>query len=71
MDRRSFYSAYPFLQHLNIQDTFCEYLVWAKASIDDSPQETTFYYQNIIDYVHYLVRQVTYSRYTLHTYSRI
>jgi len=60
-DSRSFGSAYPLRQHLDIHDPFREYLVWAEASIDDGRHATTFYYRNIIDCVRYLIRQVAYS----------
>ena len=42
-------------------DPFREYLVWAEASIGDGRHATTFYYQNIIYCVRYLIRQVAYS----------
>jgi len=61
MDSRSFRSAYTLRQHLDILDPFCEYLVWAEASIDDGRHATTFYYQNIIDCVRYLMHPVAYS----------
>jgi len=60
-DSRSFGSAYTVRQHLDIQDPFREYLVWAEASSDDGPHATTFYYRNIIDCVRYLIGQVAYS----------
>jgi len=60
-DRRSFQSAYTLRKHLDILDPFREYLVWAEASIDDGRHATTFDYQNIIDCVRYLIRQVSYS----------
>jgi len=60
-DSRSFQSAYTLRQHLDILDPFCEYLVWAEASIDDGRHATTFYYQHIIDCVRYLIRPVAYS----------
>jgi len=60
-DSMSFRSAYPLQQHLHIRDPFCEYLVWAEASIDHGPHATTFYYQTIIDCVRYLIGQVAYS----------
>jgi len=60
-DSRSFLSAYTLRQHLHVLVPFHEYLVWAKASIDDGRHATTFYYRNIIDCVPYLIRQVAYS----------
>ena len=60
-DSKSFRSAYTLPQHLDVLDPFCEYLVWAEASIDDGRHATTFYYRNIIDFVHYLICQVAYS----------
>jgi len=60
-DSRSFRSAYTLRQHLDILDPFHEYLVWAEASINDGRHATTLYYQNIIDCVRYLIRQVAYS----------
>jgi len=60
-DSTSFRSAYTLRQHLDILDPFREYLVWAEATIDDGRHATTFYYRNIIDCVHYLIRQVAYS----------
>jgi len=41
---RSFRSAYTLRKPLDILDPFCEYLVWAEASIDDGRHATTFYY---------------------------
>ena len=35
--------------------------MWAEASIDDGRHATTFDYRNIIDCIHYLIRQVAYS----------
>ena len=43
-DSRLFLSAYTLQQHLDIIDPFCEYLVWAEASIDDGRHARTFYY---------------------------
>jgi len=60
-DSRSFRAAYTLRQHLDRVAPFCEYLVWAEASIDDGRHPTTFYYRNIIDWVRYLIRQVAYS----------
>jgi len=60
-DSRAFRSAYNLRQDLDILDPFREYLVWAEASIDNGRPATTFYYQNIIDCVRYLIRQVAYS----------
>jgi len=60
-DSRSFRSAYTLRQHLDILDRFREYLVWAVASIDDGRHATTFNYQNMIDCVRYLIREVVYS----------
>jgi len=60
-DSSSFRSAYTLRQHYDILDPFREYLVWAEASIDDSRHAITFYYQNIIDCVRYLICQVGYS----------
>jgi len=61
MDTRLFQSAYTLRHHLDILDPFRQYVVWAKASIDDGRHATTFYYQKIIDCVRYLIRQVAYS----------
>jgi len=47
-------------QHLDILDPFGEYLVWTEAVINDGRHAATFYYQNIIDCVRCLIRQVTY-----------
>jgi len=68
-DSRSFRSAYTLRQHLDILDSFREYLVWAEASIDDGRHATTFDYRNIIDCVRCLIRQVAYS--TDMVYARI
>jgi len=61
MDSRLFRTAYTLRQHLDIQDLFCEYLVWAEASIDDGRYARAFYYRNIIDCVRYLICQVAYT----------
>ena len=61
MGSRSFRSAYTVLQHVNVQDPFREYFVWAEASIDDGRHATTFYHRTIIDCVCYVIRQVAYS----------
>ena len=60
-DKRSFRSAYTLRQHLDVLDPFGEYLVWSEAIIADGRHGTTFYYQNIIDCVRYLIHQVAYS----------
>ena len=41
-------------------DPFCEYLVWMEAVIADGRHAATFCYQNIIDCVRYLIRQMAY-----------
>ena len=61
MDSKSFRSAYPLRQHLDILNPFGEYLVWTEASINDGRHATTFNYQNMIDCVRYLIREVVYS----------
>ena len=60
MDARSFRSANTLQQHLNVLDSFGEYLTWTEATIGDSRPTTTFYYRNALDCVRYLVRQVAY-----------
>jgi len=47
-------------QYLDVLDAFGEYLVWTEAVIDDGRDTATFAYQNIIDCLHYLIRQVVY-----------
>jgi len=59
-DSRSFQSAYTMRQHYDVLDPVGEYLVWTEAVIDDGQHGATFYYRNIIDSVHCLIRQVTY-----------
>jgi len=58
---RLFRSGHFLAQHHDILDPFREYMVWVEASIHDSRHATTFCYRNIIDSVHYLIRQVAYS----------
>jgi len=60
-DSRLFRSAYTLRQYLDILDPFHEYLVWAKASINNSQHATSFYYRIIIDCDCYLICQVAYS----------
>jgi len=60
-DRGSFRSASTMRQHLDVLDPFGGYLVWTEGVRDDGQDAATFYYQNIIDCVHYLIRQVAYS----------
>src|SRR5205807_1195 len=57
---RSFRSAYTLRKHLEVLDPFGEYLAWTEATVDDGKRATTFYYRNVVDCVHYLIRQVTY-----------
>ena len=59
-DARSFRSAYTMRQHIDELDPFGDYLVWTEAAIDDGQHATTFYYQNVIDCVRFLIRQVAY-----------
>jgi len=59
-DSRSFRSTYTMRQCLDVLDPFGEYLVWTEAIIDDGRHAATFYYQNSIDCVRYLIRQVAY-----------
>jgi len=47
-------------QHLDELAPFVYYLVWTKAAIDDDQGATTFYFQNVIDCVHFLISHVTY-----------
>jgi len=47
-------------QHLDVLDPFRDYLVRTKAEINDGRHMTSFYYQNIIDCIHYLICQVAY-----------
>jgi len=47
-------------QHLDELGPFGYYLVWTEAAIDDSQHATTFYFQNVIDCVHFLIRHVAY-----------
>ena len=57
-DSGSLWSGYTMRQHLNVLDQFGEYLVWTEAIIDDGQHAATFYEQNIIECVHYFIRQV-------------
>jgi len=47
-------------QHLDELDPFGDYLVSTEAAIDHGQHATTFYYRNVIDRVHFLIRQVAY-----------
>jgi len=47
-------------QHLDVLDPFGEYLVWTEAVIENGQHAASFYSQNIIDCVRYLIRQVGY-----------
>jgi len=47
-------------QHLNLLDPFCDYLVLTEAEINDGRDVTTFHDWNVIDCVHYMIRQVAY-----------
>ena len=57
-DARSFRSVYTMRQHLDNPDPFGDYLVWTEAAIEDGQHATTFYYQNVIDCVRFLIRHV-------------
>ena len=59
-DNRLSRSAYTMQQHFDLLDPFGEYLVWMKGVIDDGRHASTLYYQNIINCVRYVIRQVAY-----------
>ena len=58
MDARSFRLAYTIRQHLDKLDRFGDYLVWTKAAIDAGQHTTSFYSQNVIDHLWFLISQV-------------
>jgi len=59
-DARSCRSAYTMRQHFDELDLFGDYLVLTETAIDDGQHATTFYYQNVIDCVRFLICQVVY-----------
>jgi len=58
MDARSFRLAYTIRQHLEDLNLFGDYLVWTKAAIDAGQHATSFYSQNVIDRVSFLISPV-------------